>query len=372
MKIMVVVGTRPEVIKLAPVIEKLKENFEIVVCSTGQHREMLSQALDLFKIKPDLDLNSMVAGQTLNELSAKILLGIDSALKLHTPDWVVVQGDTTTAFCASLAAFYSKVKIAHVEAGLRTYDLKSPFPEEGNRAMLAKIANVHFAPTLAAKDALIREGLESSSIVVTGNTVIDSLRYITSTWVNGQPKYVSSMLRKVVSDGPVALVTCHRRENFGGVIVEIAQMIKTLAEKHEKYRWIFPVHLNPGIRIPVTDILKDVPNVYLIDPVDYETNLFLIKNSEFILTDSGGIQEEAPSFGVPVIVMRSHSERMEGVNAGFAKLAGQDPSNISREVENYINQPIDLKNKNNPYGDGKASERMLNYFLDQSILEFDC
>lgn len=371
MKIMVVLGTRPEVIKLAPVIQSLKKYTEIVICSTGQHREMLNQALEIFKIKPDINLEVMSAGQTLNQISSKILFGMDAILREHQPEWVMVQGDTTSAFFAALAAFHLNIKIAHVEAGLRTCDLKNPFPEEGNRTMLARIADVHFAPTRSAKNALEKEGVKSSLIIVTGNTVVDSIRLTTANWISQKPKFLDESLKKIINQTPFIFVTCHRRESFGEVILGIAHMIKRLAMQYKEYAWVFPVHLNPKVREPIMEVLRNIPNIYLIDPVGYEASLFLISQSKFVLTDSGGIQEESPSFGVPVIVMRSLTERSEGVEAGFAKLAGQDPEFIATEVENFIKHPVELKHKNNPYGDGMASERILNYFLNKPFSEFN-
>jgi UDP-N-acetylglucosamine 2-epimerase (non-hydrolysing) len=371
MKILVVLGTRPEVIKLASVIQVLKEHMEVIVCATGQHREMLVQALEIFKINPDINLQVMSESQTLNHLSSKIIFSIDATLKNHRPDYVLVQGDTTSAFFAALAAFHLNIKVAHLEAGLRTNNLRNPFPEEANRAMLARIADIHFAPTQKAKLALIKEGINSDQIIVTGNTVVDSILKTTSQWINDKPKIISDPIQKLMKQKPFILVTCHRRENFGDVIVKFAQMIKKLANKYQNYQWIFPVHLNPEVRKPIHEILKGLPNIHLIDPVDYETNLFLISQSTLILTDSGGIQEEAPSFGVPVIVMRSLSERMEGIQSGVAVLAGQDPNRISAEVDNYLMSPKKISKKINPYGDGKASQRIANYFLGQKISEFN-
>ena len=371
MKLLVVMGTRPEAIKLAPLIELLKKHIEVRVCSTGQHREMLTQALEAFKIKPDWDLQVISEGQSLNILSSKIFSGMDVVLKEYRPDWVIVQGDTTSALCAALAAFNLNIKVAHVEAGLRTLDLKNPFPEEGNRAMLARVADIHFAPTQNAKMALIKEGVKSTCIIVTGNTIVDSIQLETSKWVNGEPKHISDDLKKTIDKGRIILVTCHRRENFGDIILNIAHMIKRLASKHEEYQWIFPLHFNPEVREPVMKVLKHAPNVLLIDPVDYESSLFLISKSKLVITDSGGIQEEAPSFGVPVVVMRSSSERMEGLKAGFAKLAGQDSKKIEMEVEFYLQSNLGLSGKGNPYGDGKASERIWNYFLGKVVSEFN-
>jgi UDP-N-acetylglucosamine 2-epimerase (non-hydrolysing) len=371
MKILVVLGTRPEVIKLAPVIQVLKEHMEVIVCATGQHREMLVQALEIFKINPDINLQVMSESQSLNHLSSKIIFSIDAVLKNLRPDYVLVQGDTTSAFCAALAAFHLNIKVAHLEAGLRTKNLKNPFPEEANRAMLARIADIHFAPTQTAKAALIKEGINFDQIIITGNTVVDSILKTTSQWINDKPRVILDSIKKFIKQKPLILVTCHRRENFGDVIEKFAHMIKKLAKKYQDCQWIFPVHLNPEVRKPIHNILKGLPNIHLIEPVDYETNLFLISQSNLILTDSGGMQEEAPSFGVPVIVMRSLSERMEGIHLGFAVLAGQDPNKIEVEVDNYLMNPNKLSKKINPYGDGKASQRIANYFLGGEISEFN-
>lgn len=371
MKIMIVLGTRPEVIKLAPVIKKLKEHAEVIVCATGQHREMLKQALELFQIKPDINLELMSEGQSLNQLASKILFGMDAVLKQYQPEWIVVQGDTTSALYAALAAFHLNIKIAHIEAGLRTGDLKNPFPEEANRSMLARITDIHFAPTQTSKKALMNEGIDSENIYVSGNTVVDSIELIMKGWINGKPKKISDSIINIINKGPVILVTCHRRENFGDVILNITSMIKMLAEKYNHYQWIFPVHLNPEVRLPVKKTLQNISNVHLIDPVDYETSLFLISQSTLILTDSGGIQEEAPTFGVPVVVMRSKTERNEGVKTGHAKLAGQNPENIQKDIHFYMQHLNELKSKNNPYGDGNASERILCQFLGKASPEFN-
>jgi UDP-N-acetylglucosamine 2-epimerase (non-hydrolysing) len=371
MKILVVLGTRPEVIKLAPVIQVLKEHMEVIVCATGQHREMLVQALEIFKINPDINLQVMSESQSLNNLSSKIIFSIDVALKIHRPDYVLVQGDTTSAFFAALAAFHLNIKVAHLEAGLRTQNLRNPFPEEANRAMIARIADIHFAPTQSAKAALLREGINSAQIIVTGNTIVDSIYMVKSQWINDKPKIIPDLIKNLTIKKSLILVTCHRRENFGDVIFNISHMIKKLAGKYREFQWILPVHLNPEVRRPIFEILKDIPNIHLIEPVDYETNLFLLSQSTLVLTDSGGIQEEAPSFGVPVIVMRSMSERMEGIHAGFAILAGQDANKIEMEVDSILKNQYKLSSKVNPYGDGKASQRIFNYFMGEKISEFN-
>jgi UDP-N-acetylglucosamine 2-epimerase (non-hydrolysing) len=371
MKIMIVLGTRPEVIKLAPVIKSLKGHAEVIVCATGQHREMLKQALEIFQIKPDVDLQVMKKGQSLSQLSSKILTGMDRVLKEYHPEWLMVQGDTTSAFCAALAAFHLNIKIAHIEAGLRTGDLKNPFPEEANRSMIARIADAHFAPTQMSKKALIKEGIDFRNVYVSGNTVVDSIQSITSNWIDGMPKKIPDLIKNIIGKGSIILVTCHRRENFGDVILNIASMIKVLAEKYNNYQWVFPVHLNPEIRLPVMNALQDILNVHLIEPVNYEINLFLMSQSILVLTDSGGIQEEAPTFGVPVIIMRSKTERMEGVKSGYAKLAGQNSKGIEKAVNFYIKNSKKSRTKINPYGDGKAAKRIAYKFLNKTLPEFN-
>ncbi len=361
MKIMVVMGTRPEVIKLAPVIAALREQVDVRVCVSGQHREMLTQALNAFELVPDIQLEAMSPGRSLNVLASRLLFMLDETLEREQPDWVVVQGDTTTAFCAGLAAFHRGIRVAHVEAGLRTGDLSSPFPEEANRRLLSSIATMHFAPTRTAKDALIRENVAADLIHITGNTVVDAITYMSGLHAGGNPPQLPDQLNDWISTKPFVLVTCHRRENFGSVLEQICYMVRRLCLRHPDLRWVFPVHLNPAVREPVYKILEDVSNLFLIEPVDYHTSLFLISHAILAVSDSGGIQEEAPSFGTPVVVMRRHTERMEGVDAGFATLAGQDPVCIEAAVDMWLGDDKArnrLKALPNPYGDGIASLRI--------------
>ncbi len=375
MKIFVVMGTRPEVIKLAPVIVELKKNsINCIVCVTGQHREMLKQSLDVFGIIPDITLDVMAPGQSLNQLSSKLLAQLDNILNIEKPDWVLVQGDTTTAFCAGWSAFQKNIKVGHVEAGLRTGDLHSPFPEEANRSLLARIATAHFAPTQKTKIALLREGISYASIFVTGNTVVDALALAMKV------ESKESMIRRMhdvcptAGDKKLVLVTCHRRENFGGVLEEICLLIKRLATKYKQYHWVFPVHLNPQVQEPVHRILGKISNLTLSAPVDYLTVLALIQNSQLIVTDSGGIQEEAPTFGVPVVIMRNHTERQEGVEAGFAVLAGQSPDLIELAVCNWLENPASfagLVRTRNPYGDGMAGSRIVAVLQGNLAEEFN-
>lgn len=372
MKVLVALGTRPEVIKLAPVISALRDRVDTVVCATGQHREMLAQALDAFAIRPDISLDTMSPGQSLNILSSRLLAEMDGVLAKEQPDWVLVQGDTTTAFCAGLAAFHCGISVGHVEAGLRTGDLASPFPEEANRSLLARIATRHFAPTGVARDCLLAEGIASDSILVTGNTVVDAIAQARKSWVHRNPS-LPEPINSLPEGKSIVLVTCHRRENFGEVLQGICQMLRRLCARYADYQWVFPVHLNPGVREPVMKSLADVPNLILLDPVDYYTSLYLISRSMLVVSDSGGIQEEAPSFGVPVVVMRKHTERREGVDAGFATLAGQSPEHIEQAVAGWLDHPDrrqSLKDRPNPYGDGLASKRILASLLDESFEVF--
>jgi UDP-N-acetylglucosamine 2-epimerase (non-hydrolysing) len=374
MKVMIVMGTRPEVIKLAPVIAALRGHIETIICVTGQHREMLQQALDVFSIKPDVYLDTMSPGQSLNILASRLLADLDHVLGKEKPDWVIVQGDTTTALYAAIAAFHRGIKVAHVEAGLRTGDLSSPFPEEANRSMLARIASLHLAPTRSAKQALIAEGISANLITVTGNTVVDAIQMAQQSWVNGVPASLSPAIKKMIGEKPLILVTCHRRENFGDALEAICQMVKRLCARYQDFQWVFPVHLNPNVRDPVNRILANISNLSLIEPVDYQTSLYLISRCSLVVSDSGGIQEEAPSFGVPVVVMRTHTERKEGVDAGFATLAGQNSIIIEVAVSGWLDDPkkmMGIRNKANPYGDGMASQRVLSCLFGEAVEEFN-
>lgn len=373
MKVVVVLGTRPEVIKLAPVVAALASVAQVRVCASGQHREMLQQALDAFGLAPDVVLDTMSPGRSLNILSARLLEALDGMLEHEQPDWVLVQGDTTTAFCAGLAAFHRGIRVGHVEAGLRTGDLASPFPEEANRSLLARIASLHFAPTAAAARALLAEGIAGDRIHVTGNTVVDAIALARSLWANGRPAALASELQAMSGQGPLVLVTCHRRENFGGVMEGICAMIARLCQRYPEHRWVFPVHLNPAVREPVRRTLANIPNLLLTDPLDYHSTLWLQSQACLVVSDSGGIQEEAPSFGTPVVVMRQHTERMEGVEAGFATLAGQEPAHIEAAVDHWLGQPearAALKGRQNPYGDGLASVRISGLLAGKAVEPF--
>ncbi|MDO6388176.1 non-hydrolyzing UDP-N-acetylglucosamine 2-epimerase [Uliginosibacterium sp. 31-12] len=373
MKVLVVLGTRPEVIKLAPVISALKLRAEVRVCASGQHREMLQQALDAFDLQPHIMLDTMSPGRSLNILAARLLEALDAVLEREGPDWVLVQGDTTTAFCAGLAAFQRGIRVGHVEAGLRTGDLASPFPEEANRSLLSRVSTLHFAPTQMAAAAICAEGIAESAIRITGNTVVDAILQAKATWPGGMPAILPAAIEQRLTTGPTVLVTCHRRENFGSVMESFCHMLARLCRKNKDTQWIFPVHLNPSVREPVLRLLGQEANLLLTDPVDYHTSLYLISRARLVLSDSGGIQEEAPSFGTPVVVMRKHTERMEGVKAGFATLAGQDPVAIEAAVDGWLSDPArceTLRARQNPYGDGHASERIVSALFGEPCEAF--
>ena len=373
MNVLVVFGTRPEVIKLAPVVRRLKARANVRVCASGQHREMLQQALAVFGLMPDIVLDTMSPGGSLNILSSRLLEALDGVLEQEQPDWVLVQGDTTTAFCGGLAAFHRGVRVGHVEAGLRTGDLNSPFPEEANRSLLARIATLHFAPTRLAAEALRAEGVNEIQIRVTGNTVVDAIHQAQSNWRAGVPVSVPSEIRARLESGPVVLVTSHRRENFGSVMEAFCRMLARLSERYPGIQWVFPVHVNPAVREPVHRLLAHRPNLLLTEPVDYHCSLYLISQAVLVLSDSGGIQEEAPSFGTPVVVMREHTERLEGVSAGFATLAGQSPQVIEEAVDAWLNNKAArsaLRARANPYGDGSASARIVAALYDEPFEPF--
>ncbi|MGF6698586.1 UDP-N-acetylglucosamine 2-epimerase (non-hydrolyzing) [Paraburkholderia sp. MM5496-R1] len=370
MKVMVVMGTRPEVIKLAPLVRALRSEFDTIVCASGQHRDMAAQALEFFGIEPDITLETMHPGQSLNALASRLIAALDRALDETRPDWVIVQGDTTTAFCAGFAAFQRGMRVGHVEAGLRTGDLASPFPEEANRSLLGRIATLHFAPTSRARDSLLSEGVAPEKIVVTGNTVVDAIGEVRASWSVTPP---ASPLPAWHGAQQHVLVTCHRRENFGDVLQDICRVLRDLCQRYSDYRWVFPVHLNPAVRGPVHRELDGIPNLALIEPVDYPTSLYLISGSAVVVSDSGGIQEEAPTFGVPVVVMRNHTERREGVDAGFATLAGQSAASIESAVIGWLDDPARraaLRDRANPYGDGLASRRIVDSLRGRPVEVF--
>lgn len=381
-KVMVVFGTRPEAIKMAPICKELlsqKDFFETIICVTGQHREMLDQVLDIFNLVPDIDLDIMNKGQDLFDVTSKILIKLKDILNEVNPDIVLVHGDTTTTLSTAMACFYLGYKVGHVEAGLRTHDLRSPFPEEFNRKITGLTADFHFAPTDLSKDNLLQEGIKDSRIFVTGNTVIDALHFIIDSVEKDDAKLgsIQNELNKYIffdwetdDRNKFVLITGHRRENFGQGFLDICMAIKDLAISNPEIHFIYPVHLNPNVQDPVNNILFGIKNVWLIPPLEYEHFLYLLKKSHIILTDSGGIQEEAPSLGKPVLVMRSVTERPEAVEAGTVKLVGTSKTDI------IYNTELLLKNQNhydkmsfahNPYGDGKSSKKIVNIL--QSILQ---
>jgi len=366
-KILFVFGTRPEAIKMAPVIKefrKYQNSFDVKVCVTAQHRQMLDQVLNLFEIVPDYDLNIMKPNQDLYDITANVLLSIKDILKRENPDLIFVQGDTTTTFAASLASFYQKVPVAHIEAGLRTYNIYSPFPEEINRQLTTRIAKYHFAPTNRARENLIREGINVDKIYITGNTVIDALLEVIEKIKNKEIKINNYN----ITDRKYILITGHRRENFGKGFESICYALKEIAINNPDIDIVYPVHLNPNVQKPVFEILSNIPNVYLIEPLDYEPFVYIMDKSYIILTDSGGIQEEAPSLGKPVLVMRDTTERPEAVEAGTVRLVGTDKEKIVNEVEKLLydkNEYEKMSKAVNPYGDGKASERVFEILLKE-------
>ncbi len=365
MKLLVVFGTRPEAIKMAPLVNALKQSSDVDlrVCVTAQHREMLDQVLSLFQIKPDFDLNLMRPGQTLTQLTCSILEGMERILIEYRPDYVLVHGDTTTTMGASLAAFYQRIKVGHVEAGLRTHNVYSPWPEEGNRQIVGRLSSVHFAPTPQARINLKNEGVPSESIHVTGNTVIDALLNVSAKI--DQDDILRTELKELFpfidEKKRLILVTGHRRENFGEGFESICQALSELASD-STVQIVYPVHLNPNVQEPVRRILEKNRNVYLIEPQDYLPFIYLMKSSFFVLTDSGGIQEEAPSLGKPVLVMRDTTERPEAVEAGTVRLVGTNRVKIVEECRRLLDDFEHYKRMayaHNPYGDGTASRQIV-------------
>ena len=369
-KVLTVFGTRPEAIKMAPVVLALQAStaLESRVCVTAQHRQMLDQVLGLFSITPDYDLDLMRPNQDLYDITSRILLGLRDVLDDYQPDLILVHGDTTTCFAASLAAFYKQIPIGHVEAGLRTGDMQAPFPEEANRSLVGRVASLHFAPTESSQANLQRENVANSAITVTGNTVIDALLWVKSrlaeydddVWREAITPRVFERLEDTARK--LILITGHRRENFGQGFVDLCTAIKTLAEAHSDWEFVYPVHLNPNVQKPVFDILSGLDNVSLIAPQDYLPFTWLMNRSSLILTDSGGIQEEAPSLGKPVLVMRSVTERPEAVDAGTVRLVGTDQQAIVEHVEAVMTDDATyqaMSKAHNPYGDGQAASRIV-------------
>lgn len=372
-RVMLVFGTRPEAIKMAPLVKEFQKHpkeFQTIVCVTAQHREMLDQVLTLFDIVPDFDLDIMKPGQNLYEVTSNILLGLQGVFEKAKPDVVLVHGDTTTTLATSLAAFYQKIAVGHVEAGLRTNDIYSPWPEEGNRQITSRLATYHFAPTNESGANLLKENVDVTNVLITGNTVIDALLNVVSKIESDES--LKSELKTLISlkgyelneSKKIVLVTGHRRENFGQGFLDICTALKELALKYPKCDIVYPVHLNPNVQKPVNEILSDVDNVFLIPPLDYEPFVYLMSRAYFILTDSGGIQEEAPSLGKPVLVMRDATERPEALKAGTVRLVGTDVKKILRESTKLFENEKEYKKmskSHNPYGDGKACEKIVTY-----------
>ncbi|WP_320908526.1 non-hydrolyzing UDP-N-acetylglucosamine 2-epimerase [Bacteroides nordii] len=379
-KIMLVFGTRPEAIKMAPLVKEFQkhpETFQTIVCVTGQHREMLDQVLHLFDIKPDYDLNIMKQGQDLYDVTSRVLLGMRDVLKEANPDVVLVHGDTTTSTASALAAFYQQIPVGHVEAGLRTHDIYSPWPEEMNRLITGRIATYHFSPTALSKQNLLDEGINEEAITVTGNTVIDALYMVVDKIKSDKQlgEELETLLRESGYDvnrlngtRKLVLITGHRRENFGEGFISMCRAIKALTEKYPNVDFVYPMHLNPNVRKPIHEVfgedLSDLDNMFFIEPLEYLSFVYLMEKSTIVLTDSGGIQEEAPGLGKPVLVMRDTTERPEALEAGTVKLVGTDYDKIVNEVSALLDDMdyYDRMSKAvNPYGDGLACERIVEY-----------
>lgn len=379
-KIMLVFGTRPEAIKMAPLVKafQAKNNeFETIVCVTGQHREMLDQVLHLFDIKPDFDLNIMKQGQDLYDITSRVLLGMRDVFKVCKPDILFVHGDTTTSTAAALAGFYQQIPVAHVEAGLRTNDIYSPWPEEMNRQITGRIATYNLSPTQLSRQNLLKENVDENKITVTGNTVIDALHWVTAK-IKSDKKLDDNLsldlkskgydTKRLVGNRRLILITGHRRENFGDGFLHICHAIQDLAKKFPEVDFVYPMHLNPNVRKPIHQVfgedLNNLGNIFFIEPLEYLPFVFLMEKSDIVLTDSGGIQEEAPGLGKPVLVMRNTTERPEAVDAGTVKLVGTDYDAIVENVSKLLTDR-NLYNKmskaTNPYGDGKACERIIRY-----------
>ena len=362
MKILTIFGTRPEAIKMAPLVLHMSQNLDVKVCVTGQHREMLDQVLDLFKIIPDFDLGLMKQNQNLANLTGDILNGVTQILQYEKFDWVLIQGDTTSSMAGAMAAFYHKIPVGHVEAGLRTYDLESPFPEELNRQFTSKMACLHFAPTAESKHNLLKEGFSENNISITGNTVIDALK-----WVLKHSAPINLALPFDLQQFRIILVTGHRRENFGEGFRKICEALREIAHQKPDVQIVFPVHLNPNLREPVYSILSRIPNLHLLEPLEYSQFVHLMKNSTLILTDSGGVQEEAPSLGKPVLVMRDKTERPEAEKVGTVKLVGVNRDTIIDETMCLLNNTEAYRKMayaHNPYGDGTASKKIMEALIN--------
>ena len=376
-KILIVFGTRPEAIKMAPLVKAFQaqsDSFETKVCVTAQHREMLDQVLDLFEITPEYDLDIMKPGQDLYDVTSNVLLGMKPVLTDFKPDVVFVHGDTSTTFAASLAAFYQQISVAHIEAGLRTGDIYSPWPEEANRQLTSQITAYHFAPTATSKENLLKENVQDNNILITGNTVIDALFLALNKIKNDtdlEQKIINFINKQFshstfnIQKSKFILVTGHRRENHGQGFINICSALKEIALSNPDIDIVYPVHLNPNVQKPVKELLADVANIYLIDPLQYEQFIYMMNKSYFIITDSGGVQEEAPSLGKPVLVMRDTTERPEALQAGTVKLVGTKKEVIVEEITKLIHSSQiynSMSQATNPYGDGQACAKIVEYF----------
>ena len=389
-KILIVVGTRPEAIKMAPLIHLLREDQELEsrTCVTAQHRELLDQVLDEFKITPDYDLDLMIKGQDLYELSSRVLLSLKKVLQTEQPDMVLVHGDTTTSSMAALAAFYAKIPIGHIEAGLRTHNLMAPWPEEANRQITGRLATFHFAPTQRSKENLLFEGIKEEHILITGNTVIDALMLMLNRFEEN-PELKISVTERIIkhgvpsklfndnpSKGRIVLITGHRRENFGIGFMNICESIKSLSKSFPETHFIYPMHFNPNVRKPIEDVFgskehrkSNFPNIHFIEPLPYMEFVLLMSKSYIILTDSGGIQEEAPSLGKPVLVMRENTERPEAVDAGTVELVGTDQEKITSSVSKLLTNKEEynkISKTYNPYGQGMSSEKIIRFLKENN------
>lgn len=378
-KVLAVFGTRPEAIKMIPLVIELnkRDGFQLVICVTGQHREMLDQVLKIFHITPDYDLNIMKQGQDLYDVTARVLMGMRGILKKELPDVVLVHGDTTTSVAAALAAFYQQIPVGHVEAGLRTYNIYSPWPEEMNRQITGRIATFHFAPTTLSRCNLLKEGVGDEMIIVTGNTVIDALHMVVDK-IKTDKKLDNELNRSLLLFGydvtrlnkkkRLVLITGHRRENFGDGFLSVCKSIKTLAQVYPDVDFVYPMHLNPNVRNPIHNVFgsEQLDNLFLIEPLEYFPFIYLMEKSTIVVTDSGGIQEEAPSLGKPVLVMRETTERPEALESGTVKLVGTNYDKIVKGVSILLDDPSEyaqMSNAINPYGDGKACSRILDFLL---------
>ena len=384
-KIMLVFGTRPEAIKMAPLVKEFQKNtkdFKTLVCVTGQHREMLDQVLHIFSIKPDYDLNIMKQGQDLYDVTSRVLLGMRDVLQKVKPDVVLVHGDTTTSTAAALAAFYQQIPVGHVEAGLRTHNIYSPWPEEMNRQITGRIATYHFAPTSLSKQNLLAENIKEETVTVTGNTVIDALYMVVDKIKNDKEldaeledtlKTSGYDIKRLKNGKKLVLITGHRRENFGDGFMSMCRAIQTLTKKYPDVDFVYPMHLNPNVRKPIHEIwgedLSNLCNMFFIEPLEYLSFVYLMEKSSIVLTDSGGIQEEAPGLGKPVLVMRDTTERPEALKAGTVKLVGTDYDKIVTEVSSLLDNQTyydEMSNAVNPYGDGKECERLVGLLIEKS------